>query len=177
MGYLDDYSAVTGARRETIHKSLLVALLVSVVGGGLLYYWFKNVFEERQVNQFLSLLQENHYAEAYEHWGCSVEVPCPNYTYEDFLEDWGPDSPLGKVTSFDVRRSSELETGVIVEIEINGKLQPELWVEKETKVVGFSPFHFRQKGASSSNGLRVSPDHRMVARARSAPDPMAIALQ
>ncbi len=153
MGYLEDYSTVTGARRETIHKALLAALLISIVGGGLLYFLFKNFFEERQVRQFLSRLQENHYAEAYEHWGCSVEEPCPNYTYEDFLEDWGLDSPLGKVKSFDLGRSTELETGVIVEIEINGKPQPELWVEKETKIVGFSPYHFRRTGASSGTWL------------------------
>ena len=165
MGYLDDYSEVTGARREAIHKGLLLALLISVVGGGLSYFWFKNFFEERQVSQFLARLQESRYAEAYTQWGCSVEVPCPNYTYEDFLEDWGPDSPLGRVTSFNLGRSTELETGVIVEIEINGKLQAELWVEKETKIVGFSPFHFRQTGTSSSNGFRVSREHKIVARA------------
>ncbi len=157
MGYLEDYSTVTGARRETIHKALLAALLISIVGGGLLYFLFKNFFEEQQVRQFLSRLQESHYAEAYENWGCTVEEPCPSYTYEDFLEDWGPDSPLGTVRSFHLGRSSELETGVIVEIEINGKPQPELWVEKETKIVGFSPYHFRQTGASSGAWLQQQP--------------------
>ncbi len=160
MGYLDDYSTITGARRETIHKALLLALLISVVGGGLLYFLFKNFFEERQVRQFLSRLQESHYAEAYEKWGCTVEEPCPNYTYEDFLEDWGPDSPLGTVKSFDLGRSTELETGVIVEIEINGKPQPELWVEKETKIVGFSPYHFRRTDASSGTWLHQQPQQR-----------------
>ena len=159
MGYLEDYSTLTGARRETIHKALLVVLLISVVGGGLLYFWFKNFFEERQVRQFLSRLQENHYAEAYVHWGCSVEEPCPDYTYEDFLEDWGLDSPLGKVKSFDLGRSTELKTGVIVEIEINGKPQPELWVEKETKIVGFSPYHFRRTDTSSGTWLHHQPQH------------------
>jgi len=162
MGYLEDYSAVTGARREMIHKGLLVALLISVVGGGVFYFFFKNFFEERQVSRFLSRLQENHYSEAYEHWGCSVEEPCPIYTYEDFLEDWGPDSPLGEVRSFDLGRSTELDNGVIVEIEINGKLQPELWVEKETQIVGFSPYHFRRTGASPANGLKVSRSHRVA---------------
>ena len=159
MGYLDDYSTLTGARREAIHKALLGALLIAVVGGGVLYFFFKNFFEERQVRQFLAQLQESRYARAYEHWGCAVEEPCPDYTYEDFLEDWGPDSPLGAVKSFDLGRSTELETGVIVEIRINGKPQPELWVEKETKIVGFSPYHFRRTGASSANRLSASrPD-------------------
>ena len=160
MGYLEDYSTVTGARREAIHKALLATLLISIVGGGLAYFWFKNFFEERQVRQFLSRLQENHYAEAYEHWGCNVEEPCPSYTYEDFLEDWGPDSPLGTVKSFDLGRSTELETGVIVEIEINGKPQPELWVEKKTKVVGFSPYHFRRTDASPGAWLHQQPQQR-----------------
>lgn len=161
MGFLEDYSTVTGARREAINKALLVTLLISVVGGGLLYFWFKNFFEERQVRQFLSRLQENHYAEAYEHWGCTVEEPCSSYTYEDFLEDWGPDSPLGKVKSFHLGRSSELETGVIIEIEINGKPQPELWVEKKTKIVGFSPYHFRQTARPRALGFVTSHNTRL----------------
>jgi hypothetical protein len=33
---------------------------------------------------------------------------------------------------------------VIIEVEINGKPQPELWVEKQSGVVGFSPYRLKK---------------------------------
>ncbi len=149
MSYLDEYG-VADARREKILKALAVSLVVSVVGGGCLFFWFKNYLEERQVGEFLSRLQSQEYAAAYELWGCSAEVPCQHYSYQDFLEDWGPDSPIGKVERFRLGRSTELDNGVIVEIEVNGRLEPELWVEKDNKTVGFSPYRFRRSLSVSS---------------------------
>ena len=143
MSYLDEYG-VADARREKILKVLAVSLVVSVVGGGCLFFWFKNYFEERQVREFLSRLQSQDYAAAYELWGCSVEVPCRHYSYQDFLEDWGPASAIGKVERFRLGRSTELDNGVIVEIEVNGRLEPELWVGKDNQTVGFSPYRFRR---------------------------------
>lgn len=149
MSYLDEYTDRSGERREKILKALALALVVSVVFGGVLYYFFKNFFEEQQVRQFLTLLQEQDYPAAYKLWGCTVEEPCRNYSYQDFLEDWGPDSPIGEVDDFSLGRSAEVGSGVIVEIRINGTPQPELWVEKDTKVVGFSPYRFRKSPFSS----------------------------
>ena len=124
-------------------------LVVTVVVGAVLYFFFKNYFEERRVSSFLATLQEEEYPAAYGFWGCSIEEPCRDYDYENFLEDWGPTSPLGRVDSFLLGRSAEVGTGVIIEIRINGQSQPELWVEKESKIVGFSPFRFRKSPFSS----------------------------
>ena len=156
MGYLNDYYSVSGARREEILKALAVTLVVAVVGGGVLYFLFKNYFEERRVSSFLATLQEENYPAAYRFWGCSVEEPCRDYDYENFLEDWGPSSSIGHVNSFRLGRSAEVGTGVIIEVRINGQPQPELWVEKESKIVGFSPYRFR-KSPFSSLFLRRRP--------------------
>ncbi len=149
MGYLDDYYSVSGARREEILKALTLTLVVAVVVGGVLYYFFKNYFEERRVSSFLSALQEEDYPAAYRYWGCSIEEPCRDYDYDNFLEDWGPSGPLGRVNSFRLGRSVEVGNGVIIEIRINGQSHPELWVETESKIVGFSPYRFRKSPFSS----------------------------
>ena len=144
MGYLEDYYSVSGARREEFLKALVLILVVSVLLGGIFYFFFKNYFEEHRVSSFLTALQKEDYERAYGFWGCSVENPCRDYNYEDFLEDWGPASHLGRVNSFRLGRSAEVGTGVIIEINVNGKAQPELWVEKDSKLVGFSPYRFRK---------------------------------
>lgn len=144
MGYLDDYYSVSGARREELLKALALTLVASVILSGVFYFFFKNYFEERRASSFLTVLQEGDYTGAYQFWGCSVEEPCRDYDYDDFLEDWGPSSHLGRVNSFRLGRSAEVGTGVIIEIFINGQAQPELWVEKDSKIVGFSPYRFRK---------------------------------
>ena len=72
MGYLNDYYSVSGARREEILKALAVTLVVTVAVGGVLYFFFKNYFEERRVSSFLTALQEEDYSAAYSYWGCSI---------------------------------------------------------------------------------------------------------
>ena len=143
MEYLDGYG-IADARREKIFKAAVITLLVSVAAGSLLYVWFKNYPQELRVKQFLAQLQAGNYERAYAFWGCSIEQPCPTYPYDAFLADWGEKSPLGPVKAFSLGRSSEQGTGVIIEVEINGKPWPELWVEKESGVVGFSPYRLKK---------------------------------
>ena len=141
MGYLDAY-AEHEARHErftsTIQRILRVGLVVIVVAGSL-YAWFKNYKEEKRVEGFLAELQRGDYPRAYSFWGCSVEKPCSNYSYQDFIEDWGPKSKIGKVNSYRVGRSRERGTGVIVAVQVNNQQPLGLWVEKKDGVVGFAP--------------------------------------
>lgn len=143
MSYLSQYG-VADYRREKVLKFMVVSLVICSIVGGSLFLLFKNYLEERQVKRFLSHLQSENYAVAYRLWGCSVSMPCDHYSYEDFLEDWGPNSPIGKIENFRLGRSNKLENGVIVEIEINGQSEPELWVEENTGAIGFSPYRFRK---------------------------------
>jgi hypothetical protein len=92
------------------------------------------------VSQFLTLLEQQQYEQAYRMWGCSPATPCPNYSYEKFLEDWGPGSPVGRISSYDVGRSYDQESGVIILVQVNGRKIPNLWVEKDSEVIGFSPY-------------------------------------
>src|SRR6185436_1990090 len=98
MSYLDDYG-VADARKEQRNRRILLTLVTIVVVTGSLYLWFKNYRQEQRVREFLALLERGDHATAYTMWGSKVEAPCTHYDYKSFLEDWGPSSPVGKVTS------------------------------------------------------------------------------
>ena len=141
MGYLDDYAEIEARRARVfflLGRTLKIALAVLVVGGSL-YLWFKNYNEEKRAEGFLTQLQGGNYPQAYSFWGCTVENPCPTYSYEDFLEDWGPAGKIGKVNSYRLGRSRAQGTGVTVAVQINNQEPLGLWVEKKDGVVGFAP--------------------------------------
>ncbi|MBI1356227.1 MAG: hypothetical protein GC160_17940 [Acidobacteria bacterium] len=139
MSYLDEYDS----RRpffERLVRWIGLALLVGVLGYSVYWLFFRNWREEAEVRHFLEEVQQQKFEAAYKRWGCSVEEPCRYYSYTSFLEDWGPDSPLGKVGSFRLGRSYTQEGGVIIEVWINDKKQPNLWVDSATEVISFFPY-------------------------------------
>jgi len=139
MGYLDQYETGYPLFENILRWSAYVLVSTVLLGA---FYWlfFRNWVEERQAKQFLALVQEQNYTEAYAYWGCTEEVPCKFYDYEEFLEDWGPASPLGSVSDFYLGRSYTQRGGVIVEVHINGQKQPNLWVDGETGEISFFPY-------------------------------------
>ncbi len=141
MGYLDEYSEKETQRerqRVRLKRALLITGAVLVMAGILLFL-FKNYREERRVKDFLSLLERGDYQTAYSLWGCRPEAPCPNYTYKDFLEDWGAQGEVGRLQSYRLRMSRERGSGVMVPVILNGRVEKKLWVEKSNGVLGFAP--------------------------------------
>ena len=139
MEYLADYGRAD-RRYEKIVTVAGYVLLTAVVLGCIYWLFFWNWREERRVGEFLISIEQQQYEQAYRMWGCSLETPCPNYSYDKFLEDWGPDSQLGKINSYDLGRSYDQQSGVIILVEVNGRRIPNLWVEKDSQVIGFSPY-------------------------------------
>ena len=141
MSYLDQYAEQGAAeeRRARLLKRALIALLSLLVVGSIFFYQFKNFREEQKVKQFLTLLERGDYPSAYALWGCKVEAPCPNYDFKNFMEDWGPASPVGKVESYRMGTSHERGSGVVIGVSLNGKSPVRLWVEKSNGVLGFVP--------------------------------------
>jgi hypothetical protein len=137
--FLDQYGE-GDARRERVFKALVALLLIALALGLIYYVFFRTWAEQRQAGLFLSALEEGRYEQAYEYWGCTVSEPCRYYPYEKFLADWGSDSELGPVKSYDLSSWHEQKTGVIIKVTINGQSQVNLWVEKDNKRVGFSPY-------------------------------------
>src|SRR5215472_5121233 len=89
-GYLDQYGA-GDEKRATIIKRLLLLIVAVLVFGALPWYLFKNHGEEGKVRTLLSLLRNHDYEGAYRAWGCTDPKAC-SYSYQQFLEDWGPKS-------------------------------------------------------------------------------------
>ncbi len=137
--YLEEYE-----RNSWVFGKLAKGIGFAMLAGIALYciYWifFRNWREEARVEEFLGLVQAQQYEQAYETWGCTLAEPCQFYSYEAFLEDWGPESPLGAVDSYRLGRSYTQEGGVIQEVTINGAKQPNLWVESGTWIIGFFPY-------------------------------------
>ena len=114
--------------------------MLSVAVLGLTYYvFFRNWREERQAKRFFETLKAEQYAEAYSMWGCSVEEPCRYYPYDEFLEDWGPDAPYGKLVDYSLGRSYTQSNGVILRYSINGREGDPLWVELAPVKINFAP--------------------------------------
>ncbi len=140
MSYLDEYDSPRPVFDRLV-RMIAVAMIAAILGYSVYWLFFRNWREERQVKLFLEEVKQQQYDAAYERWGCSVAEPCRFYTYESFLEDWGPDSPLGKVDSFKLGRSyTQKDSGVIVRVWINGQEQPNLWVESDTRAISFFPY-------------------------------------
>ena len=138
MEYLRKYAS-SGLLFERICKGLLILLAVAIVLGAVYYFIFRNWREEMQARRFFKLIEQQEYSEAYHLWGCSDEQPCRYYPFDEFLEDWGLDSPLGKVDTYSLGRSYTQPDGVILRYRINGKDGDPLWIDRESRVIGFAP--------------------------------------
>ncbi|MDX1981270.1 MAG: hypothetical protein SFV51_13455 [Bryobacteraceae bacterium] len=137
-GYLENY----GAGEEKREKRLLRiggSVLGALVLGAILYFSFRDYFLKRQVNQFLAAVQKQDLKTAYTFWGCTVDAPCKGYGYDRFLEDWGPKGANQKFASGSIAETERCGTGFIAAVS-NGQEELALWVERETRVVGFAPW-------------------------------------
>lgn len=136
-GYLDHYGEGE-ERRAKIIKYGALSLVTLLVVGGLLYFWFKNYRQERQVRNFLQLLAGRDYKAAYALWGCTDQRPCPDYSMDKFMEDWGPGDR--DPNNFKLVKSRSCGSGVIITVD-TGKDAPErLWVQRQDLTLGFSPY-------------------------------------
>jgi hypothetical protein len=89
-GFLDPGYGVIEARRAKRIKLIAVSSISILIVASVLFFTFRNWRQERAVKQFLSLLKQQNYQDAYKLWGCTQETPCKYYPPEKFNEDWGP---------------------------------------------------------------------------------------
>ncbi len=119
-----------------------VLLVGTAVGLGILIYFFANFREERAVQRCMEALQNGDLTGAYQIWG-----PTEEYTYQDFLEDWGEDGYYGRVRDFKIVESKSKGSGVIVRVQLTtseGILRSPIafWVERKDQTIGFAPTDF-----------------------------------
>jgi hypothetical protein len=138
-GFLDSSYGLAETRRARRIKLVVFWTLGVVILGGILFFTFRNWRQERVVNQFIALIKQQDYQDAYKLWGCTQETPCKYYPPEKFNEDWGPagqykDAGEAKIDNEDVCGSGVIFTVLIPKLEPFG-----LWVESSTNILGFAP--------------------------------------
>lgn len=138
-GYLDSYGAGE-ERREKIVKRLILGALAALVIAATLYFLFRNWREDRQTRLFLDLLNKRDYQSAYQLWGCTPAAPCRDYSFERFMEDWGPKNPRGDAAAARITKTRSCASGVIFTLEYGKDESVLLWVERKDKVLGFAPW-------------------------------------
>jgi hypothetical protein len=135
-GYLDTYGAGEEQREKLIKTSALV-LVAALVLGGVLYFFFKNYRQEHRVKLFFESLARQDYQGAYGMWGCTQASPCRDYSFNEFMKDWGPQS--GKSAGH-VVKSRSCGSGVILTVGYPGVQEDKLWVQRGDLIIGFSPW-------------------------------------
>jgi len=138
-GYLDRYGEGDEQRAKRNKLILAVVLSVVVVSAGL-YFGLRNHRQKAQVTHFVELLQKHDYQAAYRLWGCSETKPCPEYTFDKFMEDWGPGSKYTQIASFDISKSTACGSGVIVTVDLGQNREERLRVESSDMTIGYSPW-------------------------------------
>ena len=132
----------------------IAAVLAVVLVVGAFFYWqFRFYAERRQVERFLDALVAGDYPGAYQLWG-----PTADYTFQDFLLDWGETTPRGRLRSYEITyvgaparevsirggRTLKLAGGstvVAVTVRLNDTTEEvKLWVDRKSLTLSFAPF-------------------------------------
>ena len=130
--------AITG-----VVLALLVALAIS--------YLVRFHTEKETVGRFLQALASGDTQQAYRLW-----KPQPSYTYNDFLQDWGPSGFYGPVKSFRIVTAQQERgaSGVVVVAEVSPEphfpgdenseasrrtKEIKIWVERSDQSMSFPP--------------------------------------
>ena len=132
---------------------IAAVLGVVILVGAFLYWQFRFYPEQKQVERFLDALVAGDYQGAYQIWG-----PTPDYTFPDFLQDWGETTPRGRIRSYEIVSVQEPtrevtvsggptlkmggnSSGVVVTARLNGTTdEVKIWVERKDLTLSFAPF-------------------------------------
>ena len=138
-GYLDSYG-VSDQKKERQRKRVVIILASAVLLALALFLVFHNFQEKRVVNRFLSELKAGNYQEAYRTWGCTPSAPCRDYAFAKFMEDWGPKGGYADVQAAKIPIVDSCGDGVVLTLEIPNVQPVGLWVDRNTKALGFAPW-------------------------------------
>jgi hypothetical protein len=134
--FMEEYGEGEYRRSRTIRRiviALFAAGLIGLVG----YLFIRNYSEKSLVKRFATHLNAKQFDLAYHTWGCSDTHPCRDYSYERFMQDWGPDKAKSdwKITDTD-----GCPTGVIITVNGTGTEPASLWIDRGGNTIGFSPW-------------------------------------
>ncbi len=142
------------ARRKRNTILLVVSGIIIVA----LVLWLNRYWpEEHIVSNFFDALQQQKFEQAYGIWMHDPDWKqhperYARYPYNEFIKDWGPSGEWGIIKSHHVdgaavphgHNASPFVTasGVVVVVTVNDRVadKAHIWVQKDDKTLGFSPY-------------------------------------
>ena len=140
--YLEGYGS-RGRRREKAIRWLLISAVALLVGGTILYFVFRDYGVERKVTIFFDRLRAKDYQGAYALWGCTDKIPCPQYPFEEFMKDWGPQGAYAASDRAEVAGKKSCEGGIIEFVHVPNQPPVLLWVDRQTEALSFAPWRLK----------------------------------
>ena len=134
--YLQQYGAGEEKRQRAIKWIIIGCVAAAIVAFGA-YLIFHNYPEKRVANQFLAEVNSRNFQSAYRLWGCTPEHPCPNYDYQRFMQDWGPNknvNPPWRVQTID-----SCKAFLTVNVQAQGSELQSLAIQRSDDSLGFAP--------------------------------------
>src|SRR5713226_9543458 len=110
-------------QRSKRRKRIVGAVLIAIACSLGLYLGLHNHKQKARVTEFMELLQKHDYTAAYRLWGCTESKPCPDYKFDKFMEDWGPQSKYAQIGSFNIAKSRACGSGVMVNVSMDQNRQ------------------------------------------------------
>ncbi len=140
---LGEYDA-GGAHREKWIKYAILGGVAAILIGFSLYFGLRNFSKRQKLDAFIEHLQKKDYRPAYALWGCSDETPCRDYSFEKFMNDWGPESPAADAQSAQVINKATCgtvfsPTGILRVYRFAPDYDVSLWVDSGDGNIGFAP--------------------------------------
>jgi len=145
---------VARARRR---RNLIIAAVILLLLIGIIWWQMRYWPEERIVDRFFDALQEQNYEKAYGVWMHDPDWKqhpdrYSRYPYNDFIKDWGPSGEWGIIKSHSIDGAGvpkgysgspfATASGVVVVVTVNERIadKAHVWVQKDDKTLGFSPY-------------------------------------
>src|SRR5574341_221031 len=118
-------------KSKTLRYAVTGAAFAILLAVGLWWFVFRFWGEKRAAERFLESLVAGNLEQAYCLWklgdackhqpASEIAKPGESYTYQDFLDDWGPSGYYGPVKSYGIETAQLLRgaSGVIVVIRVS----------------------------------------------------------
>lgn len=129
-------------KRQRLRRRIWIGIglfLVLAVVGWRLWIFYQERREVQLVEQFLLLIEQGNWQQAYRLWGCTEEKPCRDYPFEKFLQDWSENGFYRRGGAPHIASSEYCDEGTIVTV-MSGEEKAFLWVDREQKIIGFAPW-------------------------------------
>jgi hypothetical protein len=149
MALLDakEYDPRPRQRLMRLIGAAVVVAILAIVG----WFIFRYKPEKDVINNFFQAIEAKNFEQAYGIYNADPDwkqhpQKYNNYTYNQFLLDWGPSGEYGAITSHKIecatepkKRGFQSPSGVIVVVRINnrGDKTESFWVEKKSKTIGY----------------------------------------